>query len=177
MWLLLEMYVEPSILRDFTNIEQSVKDLTLDQQCTVTRPGIAPMASALLVEIMVSALQHPLGARAPAPKSNGPNTDYERDPPNHPLGLIPHQIRGYLATFKNLLISGQSYDCCSACSPKIVDEYKRKGWDFIKRALSEKDYITELSGLAEVQRAAEAASNDIEWDSEPGEEEGEGELL
>lgn len=133
---------------------------------------------------MVSALQHPDGARAPAPKisvsqsSNG-RIEYDRDPPNHPLGLIPHQIRGFEATFQNILISGQSYDCCSACSPKIVDEYKRSGWDFIKRALTEKDYITELSGLAEVQRQAEAAAGDIEWDSEPNgmDDDEEGELL
>jgi ubiquitin-like modifier-activating enzyme ATG7 len=59
-----------------------------------------------------------------------------------------------------------------------VDAYKTDGWAFIKRALTEKDYITELSGLAEVQRAAEAAAADVEWDSEAeGEDEGEGELL
>ncbi|KAL5322086.1 hypothetical protein ACEPPN_010055 [Leptodophora sp. 'Broadleaf-Isolate-01'] len=162
----------------------SVKDQTLDQQCTVTRPGIAPTASAQLVELMVSALQHPDGARAPAPKisanqSTNGRIEYDRDPLNHPLGLIPHQIRGFEATFQNILISGQSYDCCSACSPKIVQEYKRSGWDFIKRALTEKDYITELSGLAEVQRQAEAAAGDIDWDSEPNgmDDDEEGELL
>ncbi|KAH7420136.1 autophagy-related protein-like protein 7 [Cadophora sp. MPI-SDFR-AT-0126] len=162
----------------------SVKDQTLDQQCTVTRPGVAPTASAQLVELMVSALQHPDGARAPAPKilanqsSNG-RIEYDRDPLNHPLGLVPHQIRGFEATFQNILISGQSYDCCSACSPKIVDEYNRSGWEFIKRALTEKDYITELSGLAEVQRQAEAAAGDIDWDSEPNgmDDDEEGELL
>ena len=79
-----------------------------------------------------------------------------------------------------MLISGHSYDCCSACSPKIVEAYKKSGWEFIKKALTEKDYVTELSGLAEVQRAAEAAANDVEWDSEEGNmdgDEGEGELL
>jgi len=141
------------------------------------------MASALLVEMLASVLQHPHGARAPAPKmasnqSSAGRIDYERDPPDHPLGLVPHQIRGFLATFQNMLISGQSYDCCSACSPKIINEYNRSGWDFVKKALTVKDYITELSGLAEVQRAAEAAADDVDWDSEPGmEEDGEGELL
>lgn len=77
-----------------------------------------------------------------------------------------------------MLISGPSYDCCSACSPKIINAYKENGWEFIKRALTEKDYITELSGLAEVQRKAEAAANDVEWDSdEEGIEDGDGELL
>lgn len=78
-----------------------------------------------------------------------------------------------------MIIRGQSYDCCSACSPKIVGAYKKGGWDFIKRALTDKDYVTELSGLAEVHRQAEAAADNVDWDSEPGmeDEEGEGELL
>lgn len=118
---------------------QSVKDQTLDQQCTVTRPGIAPIASALLVETLVSILQHPLGARAPAPKTAAgqphTSTDYERDPPEHPLGLIPHQIRGFLSSFQNKLISGQSYDCCSACSPKVRLSYNRLTAEKFKYAL------------------------------------------
>lgn len=167
---------------ELTSLFQSVKDQTLDQQCTVTRPGIAPMASALLVEMLVSVLQHPLGPAAPAPKVSANQSsgavEYERDPPSHPLGLVPHQIRGFLSSWRNMLISGQSYDCCSACSSKVVEAYKSGGWDFIKRALTEKDYVTELSGLAEVQRQAEAAAGDVDWDSEgAGEEEGDGELL
>ncbi|TVY44862.1 Ubiquitin-like modifier-activating enzyme [Lachnellula subtilissima] len=161
----------------------SVKDQTLDQQCTVTRPGVAAMASNLLVEVLVSLLQHPLGAQAPAPVASvnqeTHSIDYDRDPPEHPLGIVPHQIRGFLSTFQNKIISGKSYDCCSACSPKIVNEYKRNGWEFVKRALTEPAYVTELSGLAEVHRAAEAAAENMDWDSEPdiGEDEGEGELL
>lgn len=132
---------------------------------------------------MVSVLQHPEGSRARAPKLSANQSpgriEYDREPANHPLGLVPHQIRGFEAIFQNMLISGQSYNCCSACSPKIVDEYTRSGWEFIKRALTENDYITELSGLAEVQRAAEAAAGDVDWDSEPGVEgdDEEGELL
>jgi ubiquitin-like modifier-activating enzyme ATG7 len=157
----------------------SVKDQTLDQQCTVTRPGIAAMASAQLVELLVSILQHPGGALAPGPKTLPGSTpaapSYARDPPEHPLGVIPHQIRGFLATWQNMLITGQSYDCCSACSQKVVDAYKEGGWKFVKRALGEKDYITELSGLAEVQRQAEKASADVDWLSEDEGDSGDGE--
>lgn len=41
--------------------EQSTRDRTLDQQCTVSRPGLAMIAGALAVEMMVSILQHTEG--------------------------------------------------------------------------------------------------------------------
>ena len=49
-----------------------------------------------------------------------------------------------------MVVSGKSYDCCSACSDKVVDTYTKEGWDFVKRALNENGYVEELSGLAEV---------------------------
>ena len=67
----------------------SVRDRTLDQQCTVTRPGLAPIAGALAVEMLVGVLHHPLRHRAPAETSEGPFERMERR-----LGIIPHQIRG-----------------------------------------------------------------------------------
>jgi ubiquitin-like modifier-activating enzyme ATG7 len=149
----------------------SVKDQTLDQQCTVTRPGIAAIASALLVELMVSIVQHPSGAAAPAPMSS------TEDRGEHPLGLVPHQIRGFLSTFSNMSIRGKSYNCCSACSDRIVDAYKAAGWDFVERALNERGYVEELSGLKEVQRAAEAAAADIDFSEEDEVEEGDGEMI
>lgn len=66
----------------------SLRDRTLDQQCTVSRPGISFLASALVVELLVSLLQSPLGHRAAADTAaNSGGTD-------HALGLVPHQLRG-----------------------------------------------------------------------------------
>ncbi|KAI0134416.1 hypothetical protein BJ170DRAFT_699908 [Xylariales sp. AK1849] len=145
----------------------SQKDLTLDQQCTVTRPGIAAIASALLVELLMSLLQHPLGAHAPAPVAeDAPGRSYQRDPPDHALGLVPHTIRGFLADFNNLIIKGESYPSCSACSKPILSAYNTDGWEFLKRALEDKEYVSELSGLAEVQRQAQAVEDDLDWDDE-----------
>lgn len=122
-----------------------MRDRTLDQQCTVTRPGIAAIASAMLVEILVSLLQHPLGASAPAPMNAA------EDRGDHPLGLVPHQVRGFLTNFQNMMIRGSSYDCCSACSDKIINAFKSDGWQFVRRALDEKGYVEDLSGLTEVR--------------------------
>ena len=155
----------------------SMKDLTLDQQCTVTRPGIAAIASALLVELLISVLQHPQGGSAPASLSNND------DRGEHPLGLIPHQIRGFLSTFSSLNIVGKAYDCCSACSEKVLKAYEADGWEFVKKAMNERDYVEELSGLKEVQRQAEEAAKamemmDLSDEAEEGEEiDDEGELL
>ncbi|KAI1159236.1 hypothetical protein F5B18DRAFT_655822 [Nemania serpens] len=144
----------------------SQKDLTLDQQCTVTRPGIAAIASALLVELLTSLLQHPLGHHAPAPAAASSSSREADDPDEYALGIIPHQIRGFLNRFQNLVIKGESYPCCSACSPPILSAYRNEGWEFVKRALEDKDYVVELSGLAEVQRKAEILSNDVDWDED-----------
>jgi len=149
----------------------SVKDQTLDQQCTVTRPGIAAIASALLVELLVSVLQHAEGAAAPAAVS--PTADRG----DHPLGLVPHQIRGFLSNFTSMNIVGRAYDCCSACSERVLDTYQKDGWSFVEKALNDKDYVEELSGLKEVHRAAEAAAADIEFSEDETAEDEDGELL
>ncbi|KAF8447073.1 autophagy ubiquitin-activating enzyme ApgG [Kalaharituber pfeilii] len=143
----------------------SLSDRTLDQQCTVTRPGLAPIASALLVELLVSILQHPLGPMAPAAESQDSNRG------SHPLGIIPHQLRGFVASFSNMIIRGKAYECCSACSDRIITEYRRHDWDFVKRALNEKGYVEEVSGLKEVQRMAEKLEEEIEWDEDSEEAE------
>lgn len=66
----------------------------------------------------------------------------------------------------------------------MQDLYRADGWGFLQRALGEKGWVEEMSGLAEVQRRADEVlgSGGVEWDSgdEEGDEGGleeEGELL
>ncbi|KAK5117198.1 hypothetical protein LTR85_008966 [Meristemomyces frigidus] len=165
----------------------SLKSATLDQQCTVTRPGAAPLASSLAVELLVSITQHRLKARAPAPAppTQGSANQIQPAPPtdpslpdSHPLGTVPHQLRGFMSTWQTIQVKGKAYDCCAACSPKILEAYESGGWEFVKKAVNERGYVEEVSGLAEVQRRAEEADGTIEeWSDEEGGEEGEGELL
>uniref|UniRef100_A0A665UFN0 Ubiquitin-like modifier-activating enzyme ATG7 n=1 Tax=Echeneis naucrates TaxID=173247 RepID=A0A665UFN0_ECHNA len=90
----------------------STRDRTLDQQCTVSRPGLAMIAGALAVEMMVSILQHCEGGYAVASSSD----DRMNEPPTS-LGLVPHQIRGFLSRFDNVLPASLAFDKCTACSP------------------------------------------------------------
>ncbi|GAB7360791.1 hypothetical protein MBLNU230_g0778t1 [Neophaeotheca triangularis] len=165
----------------------SLRSATLDQQCTVTRPGIAPLASALAVELLVSLTQHPLKARAPAPTppastaiAPAPPTN-PSEPDSHPLGTVPHQLRGYLSTWQTLQVRGRAYDCCAACSEGVLAAYEQDGWEFVKKAVGEKGFVEKVSGLAEVQRRAEEALAGMDeegsevWGEE--DEEGEGELV
>lgn len=73
-----------------------------------------------------------------------------------------------------MIIRGSAFDSCSACSRPILEEYKRHDWEFVKRALNEKGYVEHISGLDQIQKAAEDLDDgDIEWD----EEDGDGELI
>ncbi|KAI8359877.1 E1-like protein-activating enzyme Gsa7p/Apg7p [Choanephora cucurbitarum] len=131
----------------------SLTDRTLDQQCTVTRPGLAAIAGALAVELMVSVLQHPEGMHAKA-----------TDQPDL-LGLLPHQIRGFLGQFSNLLIVGQAYDKCTACSHKILEAYDQNPLDFLKKVLKEPDHLEQITGLADLKKESEALLLD-DWAEE-----------
>ena len=55
------------------------------------------IASALAVELTVGLLHHPLGSCAPSDDATSTAAS--------PFGLLPHQIRGFIATFSHMLVS------------------------------------------------------------------------
>ncbi|XP_071082043.1 ubiquitin-like modifier-activating enzyme ATG7 [Haliotis cracherodii] len=127
----------------------STRDRTLDQQCTVTRPGISMIAGALAVELLVSILQHPKGPEAPADTTN--NDDIFKDS-DCSLGLVPHQIRGFLSRFHNVLPASRAFDKCTACSTMVLETYKKEGFQFLLRAFNEPNYLEDLTGLTQMQQ-------------------------
>ncbi|KAL5639969.1 hypothetical protein ACGC1H_006511 [Rhizoctonia solani] len=141
----------------------SLSDRTLDQMCTVTRPGLAAIASSTAVEILVSLLQHPKGLNAAAPKPGDESSESI-------LGLVPHQLRGFLAQFSNKLITGAAYDKCTGCSETILKEYESRGFEMALRAFNETGYLEKLTGLDKLHADSEAAMESVDWI-----EEGEGE--
>ncbi|KAJ3285899.1 Autophagy protein 7 [Borealophlyctis nickersoniae] len=143
----------------------SLSDRTLDQQCTVTRPGLSAIASASAVELLVSVINHTDGPFAPADTTREPS-----EPTSMPLGLVPHQIRGFLTHFTNLLVVGQAYDKCTACSDIILSEYRTHGFDFLLRAFNSPQYLEEITGLQDMHRESEAV--DVDWEEEEEGEDG-----
>ena len=126
----------------------SMTDRTLDMQCTVTRPGMAPLASSIGVELWASIMQHPDGKDA-----NGETDSI--------LGAIPHQIRGFVNSWQFIPIVGERFKCCVGCSDKIVETYLKDGADFVMKAMNESNYLEDLSGITEMK--AEMANVDCEW--------------
>jgi len=142
----------------------SSKNRTLDQQCTVVRPGLAFIASALAVELVSSMLQHPLQARAPAPqqaekeKSDSDATDgggSERSV----LGDIPHSIRGFLESFSQLSICCPAFPKCVACSETIVAMYldAANRDAFLLNAFNDPLYLEDVTGLLAMKKETEEA--------------------
>lgn len=131
----------------------STRDRTLDQQCTVSRPGLAMIAGALAVEMMVSILQHSEGGYAVASSSD----DRMNEPPTS-LGLVPHQIRGFLSRFDNVLPASLAFDKCTACSPIVLDHYEREGFQFLSKVFnSSHSFLEDLTGLTLLHQETQAA--------------------
>ncbi|KAF5346832.1 hypothetical protein D9756_010586 [Leucocoprinus leucothites] len=117
----------------------SLTDRTLDQMCTVTRPGLTPIAASTVVELLASLLQHPLGVNAPAPL---PQQDLGKIPDDTSiLGSVPHQIRGFLAQFRNLPLVGAAYGKCTGCSETVLRSYEKEGFDMLLKAFNDQKYL------------------------------------
>lgn len=109
--------------------------------CTVTRPGLAPIAAATAVELLASLLQHPDGfvclffsprqsefssftlyrlfSPAPPPNTNNSSSSEPDEGLNSVLGVVPHQLRGFLGQFRTMPLVGAAYDKCTGCSETV----------------------------------------------------------
>ncbi len=126
---------------------------TLDQQCTVSRPGLSIVASALAVELVISVLHHPHGQAATA---DATDTDREQQettaegdgglPKQSPLGSVPHQIRTSLPFWRNDCMTAHAFERCTACGHAVLGSYKANGFKFLLRAFNSSSYLEDLTG-------------------------------
>jgi len=158
--------------------------------CTVTRPGLASIAAATAVELLVSLIQHPDGLMAQAPKPNTPPEEAASQ--GGILGMVPHQLRGFLAQFRNIPIVGAAYDKCTGCSEtvsriycrvvflfvrltffplvQVITAYETQGYEMLEKAFNETGYLEKLTGLDKMYEEATAAMEDVDF--EEAEEDG-----
>lgn len=151
--------------------ENSTKNRTLDQQCTVTRPGLAPIASSMAAELFVSILHHPDGLSAEAPKSSSsfaPVVDSAS-----PLGVIPQQIRGSLTSYTLMTPTVPAFHHCTACSDPIVNAYLQNKNELCWNACNSVDgsFLEDQSGLTAFRAAATAKLDEVDdWNDDVDED-------
>ena len=106
---------------DIIGVSNTLKDRTLDQQCTVTRPGLAYIASAWGVEMMVALLHVDPGTRGQVAVGSGllsKDSSIDGEMAASTLGerAIPHQMRGSLVSCTQVLPIVSTlltvYECC-----------------------------------------------------------------
>jgi len=150
--------------------ENSTNNRTLDQQCTVTRPGLAPIASSMAVELCVSLLHHKEKQDAPAPSPNSRSSLFsptvESSDATSPLGLIPHQIRGSIVSYTMMTPTVPSFRFCTGCCDSVVETYKRFGFSFVQKVCCNAgSYLEDVAGLTSFRAEAAAKMDDLDWDS------------
>jgi len=138
----------------------STADRALDQQCTVARPGLAPIASALAVELAAAVLAHPAGPAAPPPADDALASSL-------PLGPAPHMLRGRLGGgFSQVPMVGPASAVCTACSPPVVAAFKAGGVAWVLQALSDRAVLEGVAGLTALHAAMDAREVEGEEGSE-----------
>lgn len=123
--------------------ENSTRERTLDQQCTVTRPGLAPIAGSLAVEMMVALLHHEENKKTQQNKTKKKDsTDQGTVPSRTPsrdtsaLGYIPHQIRGSLSSHTLMTPTVPAFPHCTACSDPVLKCFEDIGDDLLRKVCS-----------------------------------------
>ncbi len=69
----------------------------------------------------------------------------------------------------NLLVTGQSYSKCTACSDVVLGAYRDRGFLFLQQACNEPKFLEDLTGLTKLHEDTEEAA--ASWEEE-GEEDG-----
>ncbi|KAG5328911.1 ATG7 enzyme, partial [Acromyrmex heyeri] len=137
---------------DVTQPGNSQTDRTLDQQCTVSRPGLSQIAAGLAVELLMAVTQHFQGISARALMNN--DRDDCRENVDNPLigllGGVPHTIRGSLWGHEMKLTVTHRSPFCTACSTPLIKEYQHRDFVFVLDACNTPNYLEKLSGLEEI---------------------------
>jgi len=159
--------------------ENSTRDRTLDQQCTVTRPGLAGIAGSMAVELMVALLHCREGgdARAPKPVVGGGKAEFKPSLTEvggdggdiSPLGIMPHQIRGSVVTYTMMTPTVPAFRYCTGCCDAVVEAYRKDEFEFLKSVCCCDDgsFLEDVAGLTKFREDAEKMMEDcMDWEED-----------
>jgi len=167
---------------DVISPKNSTINRTLDQQCTVTRPGLAMIAGGLCCELAVNIIHHPLHLQAPAPLNNNNSNSADQSSSSsetimglhrttsstnqqkNKYALLPHSIRMFLSSYSSVNPTIPAYNHCSACSPPIIFEYEKRGHEFLFQVCNQANILEEVSGLREIKEKLEENMDDVDFD-------------
>lgn len=130
-------------------------------------------------ELLASLLQHDRGAEAPALLA-------EVDDTASVLGGVPHQIRGFLSRFHQMMPTVRRFSRCTACGETVHEKnnfeniqkkihfessfqvqrlYRAEGFAFLDRIFRSPSELELVTGLTELQRQADEFQSElIEFD-------------
>jgi len=158
---------------DIVAATNSQRDRSLDQQCTVTRPGLSFIAAALVVEMMVALLHRrpPTAATSSSSSSSSSSAaaaaavavekeQEEKEKEEKGRDEIPHQIRGSVSGFTQFTPHTPAFSSCTACSEAVVQTFlygnlalgipEGGGFAFVKQVCSDSSILERVSGVSQL---------------------------
>lgn len=129
----------------------SVTERTLDQQCTVSRPGLSSVAGALAGEMAAALVAG--GGRAEAKSEEAVAREAVEDRnTGASLGAVPHMVRGCLFGFTQGSMRGPAFSQCVGCSDRVLERLRSEGWGFVKAVAGNGGVLEAATGLDELRR-------------------------
>jgi ubiquitin-like modifier-activating enzyme ATG7 len=116
---------------DITTPGDTSGNRTLDQQCTISRPGVSMICSGLACELAMSCGNKALN-----------KGDKDED--------IPHQLRGNLYNYEINHFHFKYNTTCVACSDNIVKNYKEHREEFAVNVMNDQYYVEKTCGVHEL---------------------------
>ena len=124
------------------------------------------------VLFQISTLQHPKQALAPAPIIQNVHLDDNEKlkiEAESMLGaIVPHSIRGSLHSLTQFLPTTRAFNHCTACSPKILQAYEEKGFEFVKEVANTDGsaYLEKIAGLDNLMSGIDMDDIEADFDLE-----------
>ena len=126
---------------DITTPGDTSGNRTLDQQCTISRPGVSMICSGLACELAMSCRNSAL--------NKGEN---DKD--------IPHQLRGNLINYEINHYNFKYNTTCVACSDNIIKNYKEHREEFAVSVMNDPYYVEKTCGVHQLIKDMKFDDND-----------------